>query len=71
MADKTKAASQKDEAREKGPGGPERSALDLSGDPVLKVIKPAKKRGYQCGFLIFCSIPCAGNIVRKASCRLP
>ena len=46
MADKTKAASQKDEAREKGPEAADDTLLDLSDDAVLKVIKGAKKRGY-------------------------
>jgi DNA-directed RNA polymerase sigma subunit (sigma70/sigma32) len=48
MANKTKATSQKEEAREKGPETPDAPLLllDLSGAAVKKMIKQAKKRGY-------------------------
>jgi RNA polymerase primary sigma factor len=48
MANKTKAAPQKEEAREKGPATPDAPLplLDLSDAAVKKMIKQAKKRGY-------------------------
>ena len=48
MANTTKAASQKEEARDKGPETPDAPLLllDLSGAAVKKMIKQATKCGY-------------------------
>src|SRR6266581_6373974 len=48
MANKTKATSQKEEARDKGPETPDAPLplLDLSGAAVKKMIKQATKCGY-------------------------
>src|SRR6266702_4741553 len=48
MANKRKATSQKEEARDKGPETPDAPlpVLDLSDAAVKKMIKQAKKRGY-------------------------